>query len=47
MERLVVERISNAPARWVFADFEELVAFLQIELMGQPRGQPDDVRSDE
>jgi hypothetical protein len=47
VERFSVERVSEVSARWVFADFEELVAFLQVELMARPDRQPDDEQSDE
>jgi hypothetical protein len=40
VERFVVERISNEPARWVFSTFAELVDFLRVELLGEkPGGQ--------
>ena len=31
--RVVVETVSNEPRRWGFNTFEELVAFLQAELL--------------
>ena len=37
--RFIVERVSGRPHRWGFNTFEDLIAFLRVELLGEQETQ--------